>query len=77
MAGESRPQRRAGQRIEMRQTAKVAHLSQIARNGATWFRRSGSPEEPGTALVTVSGAVAEVNFAKALKGTCCPPGEST
>jgi NADH:ubiquinone oxidoreductase subunit F (NADH-binding) len=35
----------------------LCHVAQIARNGATWFRGSGTPEEPGTALVTVSGAV--------------------
>jgi NADH:ubiquinone oxidoreductase subunit F (NADH-binding) len=35
----------------------LAHLAQIARNGAGWFRQSGSPGEPGTTLVTVSGAV--------------------
>ncbi|MEA2588365.1 MAG: hypothetical protein QOH66_1292, partial [Actinomycetota bacterium] len=47
----------------------LAHLAQIARNGAGWFRQSGSPEEPGTALVTVSGAVARPGVIEVPIGT--------
>ena len=36
----------------------VAHLAQIARFGPDWFRRVGTEAEPGSALVTLSGAVA-------------------
>lgn len=35
----------------------LAHLALIARRGASWFRALGSETEPGSALVTVLGAV--------------------
>ena len=35
-----------------------AHVGLIARYGADWFRRLGTPTSPGSALVSVSGAVA-------------------
>lgn len=37
----------------------LAHLALIARNGAPWFRQLGTPTQPGSALVTLSGPVAE------------------
>lgn len=36
----------------------LAHVALIARHGAHWFSEAGTPEDPGTALVTLGGAVA-------------------
>ncbi len=35
----------------------LAHVALIARRGGDWFRRLGTAEDPGSALVTVSGSV--------------------
>jgi NADH:ubiquinone oxidoreductase subunit F (NADH-binding) len=35
----------------------LAQVALVARHGAAWFRTLGSPDAPGTTLVTVSGAV--------------------
>ena len=35
----------------------LAHLALIARHGAGWFRQLGPADDPGSALITVSGAV--------------------
>ena len=35
----------------------LCHLALIARHGAAWFRELGTPEQPGSALVTLSGTV--------------------
>jgi NADH:ubiquinone oxidoreductase subunit F (NADH-binding) len=36
----------------------LAHVAMIARHGPQWFRGLGTPSQPGSALVTLSGPVA-------------------
>ena len=45
----------------------LAHLALIARHGPAWFREVGDPEEPGTLLLTVDGAVVEVPSGRPLR----------
>jgi NADH:ubiquinone oxidoreductase subunit F (NADH-binding) len=47
----------------------LAHVALIARFGAPWFRSCGAEAEPGTALVTVSGAVARPGVYEIALGT--------
>ncbi|MER6418242.1 NADH-ubiquinone oxidoreductase-F iron-sulfur binding region domain-containing protein [Streptomyces sp. NPDC001137] len=47
----------------------LAHLALIARHGPRWFRQAGAPDEPGTTLVTVSGAVAASAVLEVALGT--------
>ncbi|WP_037157975.1 NADH-ubiquinone oxidoreductase-F iron-sulfur binding region domain-containing protein [Rhodococcoides fascians] len=42
----------------------LAHIATIARYGASWFRSTGAPDEPGTMLVTLSGAVSRPGVAE-------------
>jgi len=46
----------------------VAHVAQIARFGARWFRELGTAAEPGTSLFTVTGAVARPGVHEAPHG---------
>ena len=48
----------------------LAHLALIARHGADWFRAVGADDQPGTALVTLSGAVREEGVYEIATG--CP-----
>jgi NADH:ubiquinone oxidoreductase subunit F (NADH-binding) len=50
----------------------LAHVALIARFGADWFRTMGPPSEPGSALVTVSGAVARPGVYEVALGTSLP-----
>jgi NADH:ubiquinone oxidoreductase subunit F (NADH-binding) len=51
----------------------LAHLALIATHGADWFRRVGSPDEPGTMLVTVTASPPHSAVLEAAVGT--PLGE--
>ena len=46
-----------------------AHLALIARRGSGWFREVGDPSQPGTMLVSVSGAVASPGVIEVPTGT--------
>ena len=50
----------------------LAHLTLIARHGADWFRAAGTTHEPGTMLLTVSGAVHRPGILEAAHGSPVP-----
>lgn len=50
----------------------LAHLALIARHGPDWFRELGTLEHPGSALVTVSGAVRNQGMTEIACGTPFP-----
>lgn len=47
----------------------LAHLALIARYGPDWFRGCGTPESPGTTLVTLGGRVARPGVYETALGT--------
>ncbi len=47
----------------------LAHIALIARYGPAWFRELGTPDAPGTTLVTVSGAVDDPGILEVPLGT--------
>ncbi len=47
----------------------LAHMALIARRGPSWFRTLGTPERPGSALATLSGAVARPGVYEIAVGT--------
>jgi NADH-quinone oxidoreductase subunit F len=47
----------------------IANVPKIVARGAAWFRRIGTPESPGTAVVTVTGDVRHAGVGEVRMGT--------
>jgi NADH:ubiquinone oxidoreductase subunit F (NADH-binding) len=47
----------------------LGHLGLIGRHGARWFRQLGTEEDPGSALITLSGAVPAAGVYEIAQGT--------
>jgi NADH:ubiquinone oxidoreductase subunit F (NADH-binding) len=51
----------------------LAHLALIARFGPSWFRSRGTPQDPGTTLVTIGGGVAKPGVYEVEQGSALLP----
>jgi NADH:ubiquinone oxidoreductase subunit F (NADH-binding) len=61
---------RANRRATLVQNAEtLSQVALIARHGAAWFRQTGTPDAPGTTLVTVTGAVRSPGVIEVALGT--------
>jgi len=61
---------RVGRRAALIQNAEtLAHVAMIARFGADAFRSYGTSDDPGTSLVTISGAVEHSGVVEVARGT--------
>jgi NADH:ubiquinone oxidoreductase subunit F (NADH-binding) len=59
----------AGRRTLVQNVETLAHLALIARYGPGWFRSAGTPEEPGSMLVTLHQADGRMSMLETTLGT--------
>ncbi len=59
----------AGRPTLVQNVETLAHIALIARFGAAWYRELGTDDEPGSTLVTVSGAVPQASVCEVALGT--------
>jgi NADH:ubiquinone oxidoreductase subunit F (NADH-binding) len=57
LGGPSKPTGKSQSDVTVQNVETAVHVALIARRGADWFRQWGTDAAPGTALLTVSGAV--------------------